>query len=166
MTIDEWRKLFYLSDRFGFIIAADECYSEIYLEDNNPPLGALEAAHRLNRKDFSRLVVFGSLSKRSNVPGMRSGFVAGDSEILKNFLLYRTYHGCAMNPAVQAASEAAWNEESHVNENRYLYREKFIAVNELLNGQMDAPIPEATFYLWAKTPISDTDFAQQAIPRL
>ena len=161
MTIDEWRKLFSLSDRFGFIIAADECYSEIYLEDNNPPLGALEAAHRLNRKDFSRLVVFGSLSKRSNVPGMRSGFVAGDSEILKNFLLYRTYHGCAMNPAVQAASEAAWNEESHVSENRHLYREKFIAVNELLNGQMDAPIPEATFYLWAKTPISDTDFAQQ-----
>jgi N-succinyldiaminopimelate aminotransferase len=161
MKMDEWRKLFALSDRFGFIIAADECYSEIYLEENNPPLGALEAAHHLDRKDFSRLVVFGSLSKRSNVPGMRSGFVAGNSEILKNFLLYRTYHGCAMNPAVQAASEAAWNEESHVSENRRLYREKFIAVKELLNGQIEAPIPEATFYLWAKTPISDTDFDRQ-----
>ncbi|MFA9409584.1 MAG: aminotransferase class I/II-fold pyridoxal phosphate-dependent enzyme, partial [Candidatus Dadabacteria bacterium] len=142
-------------------IAADECYSEIYLEENNPPLGALEAAHCLDRKNFSRLVVFGSLSKRSNVPGMRSGFVAGDSEILKSFLHYRTYHGCAMNPAVQAASEAAWSEESHVSENRRLYREKFIAVKELLNGQIEAPIPEATFYLWAKTPISDTDFARQ-----
>lgn len=161
MTMDEWRKLFSLSDRFGFIIAADECYSEIYLEENNPPLGALEAAHCLDRKNFSRLVVFGSLSKRSNVPGMRSGFVAGDSEILKSFLHYRTYHGCAMNPAVQAASEAAWSEESHVSENRRLYREKFIAVKELLNGQIEAPIPEATFYLWAKTPISDTDFARQ-----
>lgn len=161
MKMDEWRKLFLLSDRFGFIIAADECYSEIYLEENNPPLGALEAAYRLDRKDFSRLVVFGSLSKRSNVPGMRSGFVAGDSEILKSFLHYRTYHGCAMNPAVQTASEAAWNEESHVSENRRLYREKFIAVKELLNGQIEAPIPEATFYLWVKTPISDTDFARQ-----
>ncbi len=161
MTMDEWRKLFSLSDRFGFIIAADECYSEIYFEENNPPLGALEAAHRLDRKDFSRLVVFGSLSKRSNVPGMRSGFVAGDSEILKSFLHYRTYHGCAMNPAVQAASEAAWNEESHVIENRRLYREKFIAVKEILSGQIEAPIPEATFYLWAETPISDTNFARQ-----
>jgi N-succinyldiaminopimelate aminotransferase len=161
MTIDEWEKLFALSDQFGFIIAADECYSEIYLEENNQPLGALEAAHSLNRKDFPRLVVFGSLSKRSNVPGLRSGFVAGNSEILKKFLLYRTYHGCAMNPAVQAASEAAWSEEFHVSENRRLYREKFVAVKELLNGQMEAPIPEATFYLWAKTTISDTDFARQ-----
>jgi N-succinyldiaminopimelate aminotransferase len=161
MTMDEWRKLFSLSDRFEFIIAADECYSEIYLDESNPPLGALEAAHHLDRKNFSRLVVFGSLSKRSNVPGMRSGFVAGDSEILKNFLHYRTYHGCAMNPAVQAASEAAWNEESHVSENRRLYREKFFVVKELLNGKIEASIPEATFYLWAKTPISDTDFARK-----
>ncbi len=161
MTMDEWRKLFSLSDQFGFIIAADECYSEIYLEEDNPPLGALEAAHRLDRKSFPRLVVFGSLSKRSNVPGMRSGFVAGDPKILKKFLLYRTYHGCAMNPAVQVASEAAWNEESHVSENRRLYREKFIAVKELLTGYLEAPIPEASFYLWAKTPINDTDFARQ-----
>jgi N-succinyldiaminopimelate aminotransferase len=161
MTMDEWQKLFSLSDQFKFIIAADECYSEIYLEENNPPLGALEAAYCLDRKNFTRLVVFGSLSKRSNVPGMRSGFVAGDSEVLKKFLLYRTYHGCAMNPAVQVASEAAWSEESHVSENRRLYREKFIAVKELLNGHIEAPIPEATFYLWVKTPISDTDFARQ-----
>ena len=161
MKLDEWKELFSLSDRYGFIIAADECYSEIYLEENNPPLGALEAAHYLDRKDFSKLVVFGSLSKRSNVPGMRSGFIAGNSEILKKYLLYRTYHGCAMNPAVQVASAAAWNDESHVSENRNLYREKFIAVKELLNGKLEAPIPEATFYLWAKTPICDTEFAQR-----
>jgi len=161
MTMDEWQKLFTLSDQFGFIIASDECYSEIYFDENNPPLGALEAAHRLGRNDFTRLVVFGSLSKRSNVPGMRSGFIAGNSEILENFLLYRTYHGCAMNPAVQVASEAAWSEETHVSENRHLYREKFIAVKEILNGQLEASIPEATFYLWAKTPICDTDFAQK-----
>ncbi len=161
MSMDEWKKLFSLSDHYGFIIAADECYSEIYLDENNPPLGALEAAHRLGRKGFPRLVVFGSLSKRSNVPGMRSGFVAGDPSILKNFLLYRTYNGSAMNPAVQVASEAAWNEESHVRENRRLYREKFAAVTALLSGYMQAPIPEATFYLWAKTPVNDTDFARQ-----
>ncbi len=161
MSMDEWQKLFSLSDHYEFIIAADECYSEIYSDENNPPLGALEAAHRLGRKSFPRLVVFGSLSKRSNVPGMRSGFVAGDTSILKQFLLYRTYHGSAMNPAVQVASEAAWKEESHVYENRHLYREKFTAVAALLTGYIQAPIPEATFYLWAKTPINDTDFARQ-----
>ena len=161
MSMDEWQKLFSLSDHYEFIIAADECYSEIYSDENNPPLGALEAAHRLGRKSFPRLVVFGSLSKRSNVPGMRSGFVAGDPGILKQFLLYRTYHGSAMNPAVQVASEAAWKEESHVCENRHLYREKFTAVAALLTGYIQAPIPEATFYLWAKTPINDTDFARQ-----
>ena len=161
MSMDEWQKLFSLSDHYGFIIAADECYSEIYLDENNPPLGALEAAYRLGRKSFLRLVVFSSLSKRSNVPGMRSGFVAGDPSILKEFLLYRTYHGSAMNPAVQVASEAAWKEESHVSKNRHLYREKFTAVTSLLEGYIQAPIPEATFYLWAKTPVNDTDFAQQ-----
>tara|TARA_B100000676_G_scaffold313527_1_gene396239 strand:+ start:989 stop:2191 length:1203 start_codon:yes stop_codon:yes gene_type:complete len=161
MTIKEWRKLFTLADRFGFIIAADECYSEIYLDEYKPPLGALEAAYLLNRKDFSRLIVFGSLSKRSNVPGMRSGFVAGNSEILKKFLLYRTYHGCAMNPAVQTASMLAWGEEYHVSENRRLYREKFIAVHKLLNEHMKVSIPEATFYFWAKTVIHDTNFAQR-----
>ena len=161
MTMDEWQKLFSLSDHNGFIIAADECYSEIYSDEHNPPLGALEAAHRLGRRSFSRLVVFGSLSKRSNVPGLRSGFVAGDPSILKKFLLYRTYHGSAMNPAVQVASEAAWKEESHVSKNRQLYREKFTAVASLLSGYIQTPIPEATFYLWVKTPVNDTDFAQQ-----
>ena len=134
MSMDEWRQLFELSDRHGFIIAADECYSEIYFDEAAPPLGALEAAHRLGRSGFPRLMVFSSLSKRSNVPGMRSGFVAGDAAILEKFLLYRTYHGSAMNPAVQAASEAAWNDELHVIENRRLYREKFAAVTELLAG--------------------------------
>tara|TARA_Y100000590_G_scaffold464390_2_gene633723 strand:- start:3891 stop:5090 length:1200 start_codon:yes stop_codon:yes gene_type:complete len=161
MTIDEWKELFTLADHYGFVIAADECYSEIYLEEHNPPLGALEAAHLLNRKNFSRLIVFGSLSKRSNVPGMRSGFVVGNSEILKKFLLYRTYHGCAMNPAVQAASIAAWGDESHVSDNRRLYREKFIAVHKLLNEQMEISIPQATFYFWARTVINDTDFSQR-----
>ena len=161
MSMDEWQKLFSLSDHYEFIIAADECYSEIYSDEHNPPLGALEAAHRLGRRSFSRLVVFGSLSKRSNVPGLRSGFVAGDPSILKKFLLYRTYHGSAMNPAVQVASEAAWKEESHVSKNRQLYREKFTAVASLLAGYIQTPIPEATFYLWVKTPVNDTDFAQQ-----
>lgn len=113
MSLDDWQELFKLSDQYGFVIAADECYSEIYFDETNPPLGALQAANKLGR-DYSRLVVFSSLSKRSNVPGMRSGFVAGDSAIIPKFLLYRTYHGCAMSPAIQAASETAWNDEEHV----------------------------------------------------
>ncbi|MEK7768789.1 MAG: succinyldiaminopimelate transaminase [Pseudomonadota bacterium] len=161
MSLDEWRQLFALSDRYGFVIAADECYSEIYFDESRPPLGALEAAQRLGRSGFPRLVVFSSLSKRSNVPGMRSGFVAGDAAILEKFLLYRTYHGSAMNPAVQAASEAAWNDETHVVENRRLYREKFAEAAALLPVAMPAPIPAAAFYLWARTPVSDVEFAQQ-----
>lgn len=161
MSKDEWRQLFELSDRHGFIIASDECYAEIYFDENVRPLGALEAAHHFGRSGFSRLVVFSSLSKRSNVPGMRSGFVAGDAAILKQFLLYRTYHGSAMNPAVQAASEAAWDDELHVIENRRLYREKFAAVIELLRGTLQVSMPDAAFYLWIKTPISDIEFARQ-----
>jgi len=161
MSLDEWQQLFALSDRYGFVIAADECYSEIYFDEAKPPLGALEAAHRLGRSGFPRLVVFSSLSKRSNVPGMRSGFVAGDAAILEKFLLYRTYHGSAMSPAVQAASEAAWNDESHVAENRRLYREKFSAVTASLTGTLPTSIPEAAFYLWARTPINDAEFAQR-----
>ncbi|MCX7184160.1 MAG: succinyldiaminopimelate transaminase, partial [Nitrosospira sp.] len=161
MSLDEWRQLFALSDRYGFVIAADECYSEIYFDESRPPLGALEAAQRLGRSGFPRLVVFSSLSKRSNVPGMRSGFVAGDAAILEKFLLYRTYHGSAMNPAVQAASEAAWNDEAHVVENRRLYRGKFAEAAALLPVAMPAPIPAAAFYLWARTPVSDVEFAQQ-----
>jgi N-succinyldiaminopimelate aminotransferase len=161
MTIGEWRTLFELSDRYGFIIASDECYSEIYFDENRPPLGGLEAAQHLGRGDFRRLVAFSSLSKRSNVPGMRSGFVAGDAEILAKFLLYRTYHGCAMNPAVQAASAAAWSDEKHVVENRRLYREKFEKTLAILSPVTEVEMPEATFYLWLRTPIADTEFAKQ-----
>lgn len=159
MSLEQWRELFALSDRYGFVIAADECYSEIYFEEGNPPLGALEAAHKLGR-DYSRLVVFSSLSKRSNVPGMRSGFVAGDAQILEKFLLYRTYHGCAMNPAIQAASLAAWKDEAHVIENRRMYAEKFRAVLPLLEGSLEAEMPDAAFYLWARAPMSDTEYAK------
>ncbi len=159
MDLAAWEHLFELSDRHHFVIASDECYSEIYPDEANPPLGGLEAAHRLGRHDYKRLVMFSSLSKRSNVPGMRSGFVAGDAEIMEKFLLYRTYHGCAMNPAVQAASAAAWNDEAHVIENRRLYREKFAAVTPILQEVLPVEQPDAAFYLWARTPIADTDFA-------
>lgn len=161
MPLDEWQQLFELSDRYNFVIAADECYSEIYFDESKPPLGALEAAYRLGRKGFPRLVVFSSLSKRSNVPGMRSGFVAGDATILKKYLLYRTYHGCTMNPAVQAASAIAWSDEVHVAENRRQYREKFSQAAALLNGAMTVSLPEAAFYFWAKTPINDLEFTKQ-----
>ena len=148
MPLAEWKMLFELSDRHGFVIASDECYSEIYFRDE-PPLGGLEAATQLGRKDFRRLIALTSLSKRSNVPGMRSGFVAGDAALLKQFLLYRTYHGSAMSPVVQAASVAAWNDEAHVVENRNLYRAKFAQVTPLLAGVMDVALPDAGFYLWA-----------------
>ncbi|MFT4195801.1 succinyldiaminopimelate transaminase [Ottowia sp.] len=163
MPLDEWRLLFELSDRHGFVIASDECYSEIYFRDE-PPLGGLEAAHRLGRGDFRRLVMLTSLSKRSNVPGMRSGFVAGDAAVIKQFLLYRTYHGSAMSPVVAAASIAAWGDEAHVQDNRRQYREKFAAVTPLLSRVMDVTLPDAAFYLWAGVPpvwkSSDTGFAR------
>jgi len=158
MSLDEWRTLFEMSDRYGFVIAADECYSEIYFD--TPPLGALQAAQQLGRADYKNLVVFSSLSKRSNVPGMRSGFVAGDATVMKKFALYRTYHGSAMNPAVQAASIAAWSDESHVVENRRLYAEKFSRVAEILKPILPITLPDAGFYLWIRTPIPDTAFAQ------
>lgn len=161
LSLDEWKRLFALSDRYGFVIAADECYSEIYFDDEARPVGALEAAHALGRGDFRNIVVFSSLSKRSNVPGMRSGFVAGDAAILKDFLLYRTYHGCAMSATIQAASVAAWNDEAHVAENRRLYREKFTAVTPILSPWLDTRLPDAGFYLWARTPLPDTDFARR-----
>ena len=154
MPLSEWQALFELSDRHGFVIASDECYSEIYFRDE-PPLGALQAAKTLGRDDFRRLVTFTSLSKRSNVPGMRSGFVAGDAAVLKNFLLYRTYHGSAMSPVVQAASIAAWNDEAHVVANRELYRAKFARVTPLLAGVLDVQLPDAGFYLWAGVPCLD-----------
>ena len=154
MPLSDWEKLFALSDRHGFVIASDECYSEIYFRDE-PPLGGLEAAVKLGRVDFKNLVAFTSLSKRSNVPGMRSGFVAGDANILKQFLLYRTYHGSAMSGMVQAASVAAWNDEAHVVANRAMYREKFAAVTPLLAEVMDVRLPDAGFYLWATVPGGD-----------
>jgi N-succinyldiaminopimelate aminotransferase len=160
MNLEEWREVFALADKYGFVIASDECYSEIYFDEANPPLGALQAAHKLGR-DYTNLVMFSSLSKRSNVPGMRSGFVAGDARILEKFLLYRTYHGCAMNPAVQAASAAAWNDEAHVEENRRFYREKFAAVTPMLKQVLDVDMPDAAFYLWARVKGADTEFARR-----
>ena len=159
LSLEDWKTLFALSDKYGFIIASDECYSEIYFDEANPPLGGLQAAKLLGR-GMERLVMFSSLSKRSNVPGMRSGFVAGDRELLKKFLLYRTYHGCAMAPPVQAASVAAWNDEAHVLDNRRQYREKFAAVTPLVAEVLDTGMPDASFYLWARTPVPDTDFAR------
>ena len=153
MPLEEWRHLFELSDRHGFVIASDECYSEIYFRDD-APLGGLEAAQRLGRTDFKRLVIFTSLSKRSNVPGLRSGFVAGDAALIKPFLLYRTYHGGAMSPVVQAASVAAWSDEAHVVDNRRQYREKFAQVTPLLAEVLDVALPDASFYLWAGVPAS------------
>ncbi len=161
MTLEEWRELFALSDRYGFVVAADECYSEIHFDEIKPPLGAMDAVNQLGRAGFPRLVVFNSLSKRSNVPGMRSGFVAGDAAILKKFLLYRTYHGSAMNPAAQAASAAAWNDEKHVVENRRLYAQKFSDAMALLSDAMTVQMPDAGFYLWIKTPIDDTEFTKR-----
>jgi N-succinyldiaminopimelate aminotransferase len=161
MSLAQWKNIFELSDKYGFVIAADECYSEIYFDEANPPLGALQAAHQLGR-DYKNLVVFSSLSKRSNVPGMRSGFVAGDEAIMEKFTLYRTYHGCAMNPAVQAASIAAWNDEAHVIENRRQYAQKFKDFTPLLADVLEATIPDAAFYLWSKIKsdqYSDTELA-------
>jgi N-succinyldiaminopimelate aminotransferase len=159
MALEEWQALFALSDRHGFAIASDECYSELYY--GQPALGALEAAHRLGRAGYPRLVVFSSLSKRSNAPGMRSGFVAGDAALLKRYLLYRTYHGCAMSIAVQRASIAAWNDEEHVRENRRLYAEKYKQVLPLVKAPLKTAMPDGGFYLWIQTPIDDCEFTRR-----
>ena len=158
-SLDDWKALFALSDRHGFIIASDECYSEIHFDETSPPLGALQAAKLLGRGN-ERVVMFSSLSKRSNVPGMRSGFVAGDAAILRKFRLYRTYHGCAMAPPVQTASVAAWNDEAHVLDNRNQYREKFAACTPRIAEVLGTGMPDASFYLWARTPVADTEFAR------
>jgi N-succinyldiaminopimelate aminotransferase len=160
MSLSEWDDLFQFSDKYGFIIASDECYSEIYFDENSPPLGAITAAKSLGR-DLTRLIVFGSLSKRSNVPGMRSGFVCGDAAVLEQFLLYRTYHGSAMSPAVQKASIAAWGDEVHVKANRALYRNKFDSFVKTLKPHSSIQYPAAGFYVWLKTPIDDVEFAKQ-----
>ena len=164
MPLQEWKKLFDLSDRYGFVIASDECYSEIYFRDE-APLGGLEAAVKLGRHDFRNLVAFTSLSKRSNVPGLRSGFVAGDARLLQSFLLYRTYHGGAMGLPIQHASIAAWSDEAHVVHNRALYKAKFAAVMPILEPVMDVRLPDAGFYLWPRIPdalgMSETEFARE-----
>ena len=155
-----WAQLFALSDRYGFVIASDECYSEIYFDEARPPLGALGAAQALGRAGFPRLVVFGSLSKRSNAPGLRSGYVAGDAALLRAFLLYRTYHGSAMSGTVAAASIAAWNDEDHVRRNRAAYAAKFSALQPRLAAVLPCAMPEAAFYLWAQTDGDDAQFAR------
>lgn len=159
------KKLIALADKFDFVIAAHECYSELYFDEGNPPAGLLSACTELGRSDFKRCVVFHSLSKRSNLPGRRSGFIAGDADILKSFLLYRTYHGCAMPVQTQLASVAAWNDEAHVKSNRDLYREKFDAVLAILDGVLDVQRPDGGFYLWAKTPIDDETFTRELFAR-
>jgi N-succinyldiaminopimelate aminotransferase len=161
MTQEEWRALFALSDRHGFVIASDECYSEIFFDEANPPIGALGAAQALGRHGYPRLLCFGSLSKRSNAPGLRSGYVAGDAALIRAFLLYRTYHGSAMSPAVAAASIAAWNDEDHVRANRLLYARKFSVLAPRVNAVLAAQQPDAAFYLWVKVPGDDAGFAQR-----
>ena len=153
-------KLIELSLRYDFIIASDECYSEIYFDEQNPPVGLLEVAESTGNKNFTNCIVFHSLSKRSNLPGMRSGFVAGDAALIKAFLQYRTYHGCAMPPVHQVASIEAWNDESHVKNNRKLYVEKFNAVIDILSPVIDVTLPDAGFYLWLNTPVDDETFAK------
>lgn len=160
MTLDEWKVLFDLSERHGFLIVADECYSEIYFDEAKPPLGALAAAAQLGRADFPRLVSISSLSKRSSSPGLRSGFAAGDRKVLEQFLHYRTYHGCAMSNTVQMASIAAWNDEAHVIESRRLYREKFAAFFERVNPVLPLVMPQAAFYFWAEVGGDDAAFAR------
>ncbi|WP_339510726.1 succinyldiaminopimelate transaminase [Pseudomonas sp. RL_15y_Pfl2_60] len=160
IPLDTLKQLISLADKFDFVIAADECYSELYFDEANPPAGLLSACAELGRNDFKRCVVFHSLSKRSNLPGLRSGFVAGDADILKSFLLYRTYHGCAMPVQTQLASIAAWTDEDHVRANRDLYREKFDAVLAILDGVLDVQRPDGGFYLWAKTPVDDEQFSR------
>jgi N-succinyldiaminopimelate aminotransferase len=163
LSIDVWKELFDRADRYGFVIASDECYSEIYPNEDAPPLGALGAAHRLGRDGYRNLVVFTSLSKRSNAPGLRSGAVAGDADLLRRFLLYRTYHGCSMSLTVQYASLAAWSDELHVRENRARYRTAFNAVVPVLAAAMDTPVPDAGFYLWTRVPGNDDERFAKAL---
>ncbi|MEY3219667.1 MAG: succinyldiaminopimelate transaminase [Pseudomonadota bacterium] len=155
------QKLINLAEKHDFIIASDECYSELYFDEENPPIGLLQAAEQMGNHTFKRCVVFHSLSKRSNVPGLRSGFVAGDAKILEKFFLYRTYHGCAMPPPIQKASIAAWKDEEHVKENRALYREKFKAFFEILSPVMPLQMPQAGFYFWLQTPFEEELFTQR-----
>lgn len=163
MGLGDWQFLFELADKHDFVIASDECYSEIYLDENTPPMGGMQAAHVLGRTTFDRLMSFSSLSKRSNLPGLRSGFVAGNANLIKQFLLYRTYHGSAMSPLVAATSVAVWQDETHVRENRRAYRDKFEAVLPILSPVLDVKRPDASFYLWAATPSDDAKFTHDLL---
>ena len=160
LTLEDWRPVFALADRHGFVIASDECYSELYPREDAPPVGVLEACRVHGRADFRGCMAFHSLSKRSSLPGMRSGFVAGDAALIRSFLLYRTYHGSAMPPPHQAASTLAWRDEQHVRENRALYRRKFEAVLAELDGCLDVALPDGGFYLWPRTPGDECEFAR------
>jgi N-succinyldiaminopimelate aminotransferase len=165
MSLETLKLVLELAEKHDFIIASDECYSELYFDEDQPPPGLLQAAAQMGNTAWKRCVVFHSLSKRSNAPGMRSGFVAGDADVLKQFLLFRTYHGCAMPPPFQIASIAAWNDETHVQENRQLYRQKFAAVMDILAPVLDVKLPEASFYLWPKTPVDDETFTRELFAR-
>jgi N-succinyldiaminopimelate aminotransferase len=160
IALEKLKELIELAEKHDFIIASDECYSEIYPDENNPPPGLLQAAAELGNDSYKRCIVFHSLSKRSNAPGLRSGFVAGDADIIERFHQYRTYHGCAMTLPYQHASIKAWNDEQHVEKNRDEYREKFSAAREILSPVIDVRMPDAGFYFWQKTPINDQDFAR------
>jgi N-succinyldiaminopimelate aminotransferase len=161
IQLDELKKLIALSDKYDFLIASDECYSEIYIDSVEAPVGLLQACAELGRDDYKNCVVFHSLSKRSNLPGLRSGFVAGDANVLGAFFQYRTYHGSAMSIPNQLASIAAWNDEEHVKENRRQYTQKFNAVLDILSPVLDVKQSDASFYLWANTPINEEEFAQR-----
>ncbi|MEX2525520.1 MAG: succinyldiaminopimelate transaminase [Gammaproteobacteria bacterium] len=165
IDIDTYRTLLQLAEKHDFVIAADECYSEIYLDEGAPPPGLLQAAMACGYNDFRRCMVFHSLSKRSNVPGMRSGFVAGDAALIEKFYLYRTYHGCSMAPYAQAASIVAWDDEEHVRDNREQYRRKFDAVLDILSPVMNVQRPSAGFYLWPETPVDDVEFTRLLLER-
>ncbi|MGB0848225.1 MAG: succinyldiaminopimelate transaminase [Thiolinea sp.] len=161
MSLKTMQRLIELAEKHDFLIASDECYSELYFDEENPPAGLLQAAALMGNTEYKRCLVFNSLSKRSNAPGMRSGFIAGDKDVLAQYLLYRTYHGCAMPPTFQAASTAAWQDETHVIENRALYRSKFASVMKILQPVMDIRMPDAGFFLWPQIPIADDIFTQQ-----
>ncbi len=160
LPLAQFETLIALADKFDFVIASDECYSELYFDEQSPPPGLLQACAHIGRNNYERCMVFHSLSKRSNLPGLRSGFAAGDKNLIKRFLHYRTYHGCAMPVFSQRASISAWDDEAHVLENRNLYRQKFDAVIDILKDSLDVIQPDASFYLWPKTPIDDAAFAQ------
>lgn len=165
MPLDTMQQLIGLAEKYDFLIASDECYSELYFDEDQPPPGLLQAAAEMGNTDYKRCLVFHSLSKRSNAPGMRSGFIAGDADVLKQFLLFRTYHGCSMPPPFQTGSIAAWRDEKHVLANRDQYRTKFAAVMEILSPVMNVQMPDAGFYLWPETPIGDTDFVRDLYAR-